>query len=560
MSQAHAYTDGTWTDINSGTRTYETTTSWAGGPPGIVADGAGATGTFQVSPNGNQTINLTASHTLGSVIMSTNNRSQTFNSDNTSHTLTFDNTGGPGGPTAQITRNTSGNNSYFYLPILLNTSLNISNNDTGGRIFYVGITGHISTVTNNTPNALTITNNGTSSAGVSIGDALSDGTNGGTLSIVQSSTSSGLILANANTYSGSTTISAGLLTLGHSQALQSSALDTLNSITGTSTAGLKTTVTSLTLGGLTGNKNLAATGGVFTTTSGGYNAVTALTLNPGTGQNYSYSGAIADGAAGMTLTKTGGGTQTLSGANTYTGATSVNGGTLALVGGSQVSAITVGASASLGFTLGSPTTSSSSLNLGSGTVSITGTVDNASSYKLMTASLGITGTLTLATSIPNYTLQLQNSSTELWLVYTGGLSPYNAWSGGAAFDADTNGDGVKNGMAWLLGAASKNVNAIGKLPAASQSSGALVLNFTCLKVAGRGTSVLKLQYSKDCGVSDPWTSHEVVVPDTAGTVGVVVFTVPSTNADPTLVNLRASIPASQAAPGTKLFARLDANP
>ena len=39
---------------------------------------------------------------------------------------------------------------------------------------------------------------------------------------------------------------------------------------------------------------------MFTTTSGGYGSVTALTLNPGSGISNTYSGAIANGAANMT--------------------------------------------------------------------------------------------------------------------------------------------------------------------------------------------------------------------------------------------------------------------
>jgi hypothetical protein len=75
-------------------------------------------------------------------------------------------------------------------------------------------------------------------------------------------------------------------------------------------------------------------------------------------------------------------------------------------------------------------------------------------------------------------------------------------------------------------------------------------------VASRGGAVLKLQYSNDLGISDPWTTHEVVVPDIATTVGSVVFTIPSDNPDTTLVNLQASIPASAAASASKLYARL----
>jgi hypothetical protein len=139
-------------------------------------------------------------------------------------------------------------------------------------------------------------------------------------------------------------------------------------------------------------------------------------------------------------------------------------------------------------------------------------------------------------------------------------NPYAVWSGGAAFNADANGDGVDNGMAWLLGAGTPTANAIARQPAVSQSSGDLVLNFTCLKIAKRGTAVLKLQYSKDLGFNDAWASHEVVVPDTAGPIGSVIFTIPSVNADPNLVNLQATIPASAAIPGKTLFARLQATP
>ncbi|MCX6995776.1 MAG: autotransporter-associated beta strand repeat-containing protein [Kiritimatiellaeota bacterium] len=163
---------------------------------------------------------------------------------------------------------------------------------------------------------------------------ISDGGNAYSISKNGSGT---LTLSGANTFTGSTTVSGGILTLGLSTALQNSALDTLNSIAGTSTTGLKTTVTALTLGGLTGNKNLAD---LFTTTSGGYGSVTALTLNPPSG-TASYSGVIANGAANMTLTKSGAGTQTLSGTNTYAGGTMISNGELHIVeSGSVVGNIT----------------------------------------------------------------------------------------------------------------------------------------------------------------------------------------------------------------------------
>jgi autotransporter-associated beta strand protein len=138
-----------------------------------------------------------------------------------------------------------------------------------------------------------------------------------------------LSLGGANTYTGNTTISAGILQLGNALALQYSTLDMTSSLLGDASNGLKITPTTLTLGGLAGNKDLAS---VFTTASGGYTGLTALTLNSGNGSSKSYSGIIANGAAGMTLTKTGAGTQALSGANTYSGTTTVDAGTLAVNG------------------------------------------------------------------------------------------------------------------------------------------------------------------------------------------------------------------------------------
>jgi autotransporter-associated beta strand protein len=135
-----------------------------------------------------------------------------------------------------------------------------------------------------------------------------------------------LILDAANTFSGSTTVSAGTLQLNNALALQNSAINTTASVAGTNIAGLVLTgVTSPTFGGLTGNKSLAS---LFDTDSGNYGLVTNVTLNPGTGADYSYAAAIADGAGGMTLTKSGAGKQSLTVANSYTGGTIINGGTL----------------------------------------------------------------------------------------------------------------------------------------------------------------------------------------------------------------------------------------
>jgi autotransporter-associated beta strand protein len=134
-------------------------------------------------------------------------------------------------------------------------------------------------------------------------------------------------LVGESTYSGPTIVLNGILSLTHLNAMQYSPLDTASSVTGDGTKGLKTDQINLKLGGLSGNKDLAA---IFTTSSGGYGSVSTVTLNAVAGAALSYSGIIANGAADMALTKAGAGSQTLSGANTYTGLTDVQAGTLTL--------------------------------------------------------------------------------------------------------------------------------------------------------------------------------------------------------------------------------------
>ena len=137
------------------------------------------------------------------------------------------------------------------------------------------------------------------------------------------------------------------------------------------------------------------------------------------------------------------------------------------------------------------------------------------------------------------------------------IADYAAWSGNAAFDADSNKDGVKDGLAWLLGAANPSANAGSLLPKPTREAGKLVMIFRCLKTANRGTAVMKLQHSNDLGKTDPWTSHEAVVPDVTCTVNGVYFNV-TPDVAPAYFNVRAEIPASAASSAGILFGRLSA--
>ena len=349
-----------------------------------------------------------------------------------------------------------------------------------------------------------------------------------------------LILANANTYDGGTTVQAGMLQLGNATALgaTSGALTVNGGL-------LNIQDQNVSVGNLTGTGGTIANNG---------SAARTLTIGSGNGTGGIYQGVIANRASGTTgivaLTKTGNGTITLAGSNTYTGATVINGGgTLVLTGVTQATtAITFAGNSSLGLVIGSPVTASSAaVNFANGTVSVAGTPITPS-HVLLTA-LSFTGTPVLATAIPGYELAVVGNQLQLNAIVI--ADPYAIWAVGSSFDADPNGDGVDSGLAWLLGAANPSENALGKLPQASRNGTNLRIAFRCLKSTGRGGVVLKVQSSADLGASDPWSNHDAAVPDADATVNGVVFDI-TADADPAFINVIADIPTA----GAKLFGRL----
>ncbi|MCC7486515.1 MAG: autotransporter-associated beta strand repeat-containing protein [Burkholderiales bacterium] len=120
-----------------------------------------------------------------------------------------------------------------------------------------------------------------------------------------------LTLNGASTYSGTTTVSAGTLALGTNNALPAASAVVVDGTGTLAIGGFDQTLAGVQLvaGAITGS------GGTLTSTS-------AYDLRSGT------VGAVLAGAVG--LTKSTGGTVTLSGANSYTGATAVNAGVLNL--------------------------------------------------------------------------------------------------------------------------------------------------------------------------------------------------------------------------------------
>ncbi len=146
------------------------------------------------------------------------------------------------------------------------------------------------------------------------GDALISGVIGTTTGTVTKNGTGVLTLSAANVYTGVTTINAGTLRLGVADAVGPSSAMTVASGATFDMAGYNDTI-----GSLAGAGNVTSSApGAVTLTTGAKNTST------------SFSGVLSDGGGTLALVKEGTLIQTLSGANTYTGGTTINGGTLSI--------------------------------------------------------------------------------------------------------------------------------------------------------------------------------------------------------------------------------------
>jgi autotransporter-associated beta strand protein len=440
-----------------------------------------------------------------------------------------------------------------------------------------------------------------------------------------------IILSNTgNDYTGNTTITNGAhnstaltsrtnLRLGASNVIPNgtnagNVVFALSGNNNASTVALDLNGFSETINGLTVNA------GAFTSRITNSSTTVSSVLTVGDNNTTSaFSGIIEDSNAtnNLRITKIGNGTLTLSGSNTYRGATTVNAGTLLITGSTSASSAVTVNGGNLGGTgsISGNVTVAAAGNLApgvnAGTLNITGNLNlsamasgagklkfglnalagtndriavggslalgtlalddlavtnlgglQAGTYTLIT-STALTGTVSGSTAVitTGFNGKLQRNGNNLELVVT--VAPaavsfppesYATWAdGGGAFNADDNGDGVANGISWLLGAANPSENALNILPASTHNGTHLRLTFRCLKSTKRGGTSLKIQSSNDCGASDPWTSNEAEVPDVDATINGVVF---DTTDDGDYIHVIADIPTG----GAKLFGRLSAAP
>ncbi len=182
--------------------------------------------------------------------------------------------------------------------------------------------------------------------------------------VVTKSTAGSVTLSGANTYTGGTVVSGG--------TLQFSGAGTLGSTSGTLTVNSGTLDLS---GANLGVGNFTGTGG--TVTNNGTAAV--LSIGNGNGSGGNFQGVLANGSGTLALSKVGTGTLTLSGANTFTGGTTVSAGTLTL-GASDVlssGAVTVSGGT---LALGANSDTVGTVLLTSGNITGTGGVLTTSSW------------------------------------------------------------------------------------------------------------------------------------------------------------------------------------
>lgn len=261
--------------------------------------------------------------------------------------------------------------------------------------------------------------------GLTISGVISSGAGGG---LTKAGTGT-LVLSNANTYLGNTTLTAGTLSAGHDSALGAGTL-VLNGGTLEADGAARTFANpvSLFVNSTIGGSHHLQFNGVFTNTAAGNRVITisntglttfgnvalsnsasSRTVTFAGNGNTVVSGIVSNGgtATASNIIKTGTGKLTLSGLNTYGGTTTVNGGALSvntLANGGVASSIGQSSNAAANLVLGGATleytgaTASTNRNftLTAGTSNTVDITNAATTLTMSGASTATTGALTKA--------------------------------------------------------------------------------------------------------------------------------------------------------------------
>ena len=498
----------TWTQSTSGTQTWTTAANWdANGVdagPGTATDvlnffadtttalGSGTTAiTTSVPPLTLNTLNLNGlgNTATAATVVTIGTLASTWTLDGTTPTVSLNGLAGTKGLTYSV-----GVNLALAQPVTTFTG-----NGTGTFNFNGVISGATSAINKTGTSAVTLAGTNTYGGGTTI----SAGT---------------LTLAGANTSSGATNLNGGTLTLGNAGALGTGALTIAGSTT------LNSSVASL----VNANNNAVTVNGDFTFTgSQNLNLGTgAISLGTGTGttrtitttaNTLTLGGNITDGTTANGLIKAGSGTLTLSGTNSYTGATTVNAGILSFANTAAKAAgtVTAAAAGTIGLGVGAASGDYSAANVASlfnnGTLSgfalnttsgvaIDTTAGNFTQSIVLTGSRALTkigaNTLTLSgvntytggTIVNEGTVLVQNNQTSANGGWGIGLSNATVTNSTVTFD-NTSTVAVKSGKSIQVGANSAG----GTIPANTLTVNGTVNNSGSLFI-GRG-GVLNLSGS-----------------------------------------------------------------
>ena len=310
--------DGTWILNNNGT--WSTTANWSGG---IVADGGGFADFSTLNITGNRTVTIdTISRTVRRIDIGDTNstNSYTINASGGA-SLIFDNTANSAN--AQLNEVLQSNGDTISAPIVLNSSLDITNASSPAATLTLS-----GSITSGTVGTKTIT---TSTGLVTISGVIGDGS--GTVALTQNGTGT-LTLSGtaANTFTGLTNIQMGEIDLDKTAGIDALAGDVQVGGTGAvlqllNSNQIKDTANmTVNTGGTFNLNNKSETINALNGNGGTVTGSGAATLTVGSaGGTGSYAGVIT---GGMSFAKSGSGTETLTGNNTYTGTTTINGGTL----------------------------------------------------------------------------------------------------------------------------------------------------------------------------------------------------------------------------------------
>jgi fibronectin-binding autotransporter adhesin len=189
----------------------------------------------------------------------------------------------------------------------------------------------LNTLSTGASRTISVTSNGgtfdasaSGGGGTTVNSIITNGTGATSSTILNKTGSFGLTLTGSNSgFTGQWNVTSGTLAVGAAQSISSSNAVTL-SLTGQFrlAAGITATI---------GNLNGSGTGTATIQTNSGATTGTLVVTQSVDG---SVSNVIANGSGILALTKSGGAVLTLSGTNTYTGATTVNAGTLLVNGAS----------------------------------------------------------------------------------------------------------------------------------------------------------------------------------------------------------------------------------